>query len=202
MVRDTLCTYCRSNYIIWDYERGDIICGNCGAVLEKIYLNGVVKHSVSTAPFKHDHKYPLMSKHTKLYLKLMERASRYGLVVDNEVVMKYFSGKAPLIKVFKQPNSVSPELTNDERVKIVMNIVNKYPRLASRTERAKYALAKIALAMVMNKLNYLNIRRMKDELNISEVHLRRLLKIINENHDFLREVMNAITLNSHVQASH
>ncbi len=198
----TPCTYCRSNHIIWDYEKGDIICGNCGAVLDKIYLDGVVKHDEDADSFKRDYRCSLISKHTKLYLKLMEKASRYGLVVDNDVVMKYFSGKAPLIKVFKRPAPVNAELTNDERIKIVMSIVNKYPRLASRTERAKYALAKIALAIAMNEANHLDIKRMKNELNISEVHLRRLLKVINENPDFLREVVEAFTLSSRVPASH
>lgn len=187
------CTSCSSCNIVWDYGRGEVICCDCGTVLDKIYVS--VKYSANIRDLTAIESLRtdrLVSAQTRLYLKLLGKALRHGLTVDNQVLMSYFLGKAPLIKVFKNPNTDVGKLVKaDERLKVIMDIINRYPRLASRTERAKIALAKIALSIMLDKK--MDPGELGNELGLSKVHVRRLYKAIIECPEFLHEVSKALT---------
>lgn len=188
------CTSCRSvSNIIWDYERGEVVCGNCGTVLDKIYVSVRYDANIEDIEYIMSPKTrPLISSQTKLYLKLLEKALQHGLVIDNSVLMRYFSGKAPLIKVFRRPNkNLTKIIESDDRLKIVIDVINKYPRLASRTESAKVALARIALALTSG--DRINPKELSSELGLSEVHIRRLYRAVIECPEFLYEVSKVLT---------
>lgn len=194
------CTYCHSMNVMWDYGRGCVVCGDCGTVLDVIYyfhptIN--LQEEQPTRNSRHANNKPSISKHTKTYLRLMRKASEYGLEVDNEVFKKYSSGVSPLIKVFKKPNVDLSRLTAEEPVKIVLDVIRKYPRLASRTDRAKVALAKIALSIVSE--SDIDIKKLSHELGISEVHIRRLHRVITDEFGFLSDVRRIIINNGEVK---
>jgi len=181
---------------VWDYERGCIVCGDCGTVIDLIYQphtpfnlqeDWMIRRSRGV-----DHGISL-SKHTRMYLKLVRKASEYGLVVDNEVFKEYSLGRSPLVKVFKKPNVDLDKFASDEYVRLVLDLMVKYPRLASRTDRAKVALAKIALSSLLDE--ELDVKKLSRELNISEVHIRRLYKAVVSEFGFLDEVRKSL-LNS------
>lgn len=181
---------------MWDYERGCIVCGDCGTVIDVIYQShtpfNLQEDQIVRRSRGIDHSVSL-SKHTRTYLKLVKKASEYGLVVDNEVFKEYSLGRSPLVKVFKKPNVDLNRFTSDEPVRLVLDVMMKYPRLASRTDRAKVALAKIALSSLSEE--GLDVRKLSRELNISEVHIRRLHKIIISEFGFLDEVRRSLTSN-------
>jgi len=184
-----LCTYCYSTNIIWDYERGYVVCGDCGTVLDVIYyysINTSQEDGKQIRKLKSIHHIQSMSKYTSTYLRLTKVASRHGLIVDNEVFMRYISGSTPLVKVFKKPNVDISRFMDNEPIKLVLDLMKNYPKLTSRTDRAKVALAKIALDIVMNK--NLNVKKLSDELGISEVHIRRLYKTLIREYNFLNDV--------------
>jgi len=189
MVSTMLCTYCHSTNVVWDYERGCIVCGDCGTVLDVIYyynINTSQEDSKQVKKLRNTHQVQGMSKHTSTYLKLTKVASRHGLIVDNEVFMKYISGSIPLVKVFKRPNVDVSKFMDREPIKLVLDLMKNYPKLTSRTDRAKVALAKIALDIVMDK--GLDVKKLSSELGISEVHIRRLYKTLIRECEFLNDV--------------
>ncbi|MEM1982334.1 MAG: TFIIB-type zinc ribbon-containing protein [Sulfolobales archaeon] len=179
---------------MWDYERGYIICSDCGTVLDTIYYFHLSNNPREEQLIRNSKKVnynPSISKHTKTYLKLIRKALEYGLEVDNEVFAKYSLGHSPLVKVFKKPEVNLNKLISDESVKMVLDVMKKYPKLASRTDRAKIALAKIALSMVSE--NELDIKKLSHELRISEVHMRRLYRVVVSEFEFLKDVRRTLT---------
>ncbi len=191
------CTYCHSTNVVWDYERGCVVCGDCGTVIDVIYQFHTPFNQRGNHEFRSSKKVrqnPSLNKHTRMYLKLVRKASEHGLVVDNDVFKRYSSGHSQLVKVFKKPNVDLNRLTSGEHVKLVLDVMRKYPRLVSRTDRAKVALAKIALSMLSE--DGLDVRKLSSELSISEVHLRRLQKIVLEEFEFLDDVRTSLLNNA------
>lgn len=194
------CAYCRSLNVVWDFERGCVVCGDCGTVLDVIYCfchSIAPKEEHSIRKSRNGIHKPSISRYTRTYLRLMRRASEYGLEIDNEVFKKYSSGTSPLVKVFKKPSVDLNKLTSEEYVKAVLDVMRKYPRLTSRTDRAKVALVKIALSMVSE--NEVNIKKLSHELRISEVHVRRLHRILASESEFLNDVKRTINNDERVE---
>ncbi len=180
---------------MWDYERGYIVCGDCGTVIDTIYQfhTPLNLHDLQEVrrPSKRTNSKISLSKKTKTYLELVKKAYEYGLTVDNEVFKQYSLGYSPLVKVFKKPNVDFDKLTSDKPMKLVLDTLMKYPKLASRTDRAKVALAKIALSTLSE--SSLDIKKLSNELNLSEAHIRRLYKIVVSEFKFLDDVRRLLT---------
>lgn len=172
------------------------MCSDCGTVVDVIYQSyppfNLQEDHIIRRSRGIDHSVSL-SRHTRTYLKLVRKASEYGLVVDNEVFKEYSLGRSPLVKVFKKPNVDLDRFTSDEPIRLVLDVMMKYPRLASRTDRAKVALAKIALSSLSEE--GLDVKKLSRELNISEVHVRRLHKIVISEFGFLDEVRKSLINN-------
>lgn len=200
MVIITRCTHCNSVNVVWDYERGYIVCGDCGTVIDVIYQSHITfnlnKQEEICRSSKRVNSRIFLNKHTKTYLELVRKAYEYGLTVDNEVFKQYSLGHSPLVKVFKKPNVELSRLTSDRSMKLVLDMLMKYPRLASRTDRAKVALAKIALSTVSE--GKLDIKKLSRELNLSEVHIRRLYKVVISEFKFLEDVRTLLTSTAEV----
>lgn len=180
---------------MWDFKRGQVVCVNCGTVLDTIYYyssndNGVSDELRFTKVRGSEYR-PSLNQYTRTYIKLMQVASRHGLAIDNDVFMKYVSGRSPLVKVFKRPGRALHSGELNEELKIVLDIMKNYPKLTSRTERAKLALAKLALSIVREKGP--DIKRVSKELGISEVHARRLYRALINEPKFITEVQASIS---------
>jgi len=195
------CPYCGSNDIVWDYVRGDVICASCGTVLDRIYVTEqytnpeFVQESVKIrARKKHRDKRVTLTKYTSEYLKLINKIKGSkrlkNIVIDSEQLRRYVDGELPPIKIFKRNPQNVKALLKDPKVKLVLEIMLHFPRLSSRTDRAKVALALMALMLLTGRR--INTREVAEKSGISAMHARRLAKALQENREFVKELKKAI----------
>jgi len=198
------CPYCGSRNIVWDYARGDVICASCGSVLEKIYvieqptskefMQGALKDDCYRG--RRNNKRVTVTKYTSEYLKLMNKVKRSkrlrSVVIDSEQLRKYVDGEGPPVKIFKRNPQDVQALLRDPKVKLVLEIMLRFPRLSSRTDRAKVALALIALMLLAGQR--IDAREVAEKSGISIMHARRLAKTLKENKDFVNELKKFIKL--------
>ena len=174
------CPYCGSSRVVWDYEKGEVICICCASVIDRIYYDvghtlseEVTERSLRSNPHNGYRSYPKLKSITLTYLKFMKKVSRYkGIIVDNRAFLDYLSGKRPHVKILKR--EFNEGKLRDELINKVINVINKYPRLKSRTDRAKLALALIALGIAKgdNVRNVVN--KVREDAKLSTTHVRPL----------------------------
>ncbi len=196
------CPYCGSNDIVWDYVRGDVVCASCGTVLERIYVaEQRIGQELAQEPIKirthrrcgTDRRVTL-TKYTSEYLKLMNKVRRSkrlkNVVIDSEQLRRYVDGEGPPVKIFKRNPQNVQTLLKDPRVRLVLEIMLRFPRLSSRTDRAKVALALMALMLLAGRK--IDAREVAEKSGISTMHARRLAKTLEENREFVEELKRAI----------
>ena len=187
------CPYCGSTNLVWDYQRGEVICTYCASVIDKIY--------VSTKPhgeWGEEHRrsssctsdyVPKLKKATKDYLKILETMSsrnRNDITIDTKAFWEY-QKTGRRVKLLKR--RVNIKYSSDLSVRIAMDVLRKYPKLSSRTDRAKIAIALLAIALVKGaKLNTALITR---EVGLSKVHIKRLEKLVLKERAFIKELKEA-----------
>jgi AraC-like DNA-binding protein len=120
------------------------------------------------------------------YVELLEEVKlRQDLYIDEESFMRYVKlGKR--VKVLRRR---VPQPT-DGVVKEIVKVMSKYPRLCSRTDRAKYALAKVAYAVATG--SSIDIAKLSEELGLSRTHVKRLIKVIYSSSRFIDEVRRLV----------
>ncbi len=195
------CPYCGSLEVMWDYERGDVICTACGTVIEKIYVtNPSPRMNEDLETLKTDIRsfdpMPKLSRTTREYLKLLNELKHSKRLsgkarIDTARFMNYVKLGGNRVKVIKV-DLVNTQLTYDSRVKKVLRIMKKYPRLFSRTDRAKIALALIAISLLTKE--YLQIAKISRSTGLSRMHVRRLLKMVFKEEKFLSEVSKELIM--------
>ncbi len=196
------CPYCGSNDIVWDYVRGDVICASCGTVLERIYVTEqhanqeLVQEPVKTRIHKRygNNRRVTLTKYTSEYLKLIDKVKRSkrlkNIVIDSEQLRRYVDGEGPPVKIFKRNPQNVQTLLKDPKVRLVLEVMLRFPRLSSRTDRAKVALALMALMLLAGRR--INTREVAEKSGISAMHARRLAKALEENREFVEELKKAI----------
>ncbi|PUA32770.1 MAG: hypothetical protein B7O98_04790 [Zestosphaera tikiterensis] len=189
------CPYCGSESIIWSYSSGDVICSECGSVIDRIYTYDECclnqhQNLYSSLPTQTTQGLGL-SKMTKEYLKLVKdlnksRKLKGRVYIDHEMFLKYVSEGGNRVKVLKFRLNNVCGYPNEEYVEKVLDIMRKYPRLSSRTERAKKALALITLNMLhITKVNEVELTKLA---GLSYVHVKRLTSILTKEKEFIKEV--------------
>mgnify|MGYP000088287828 CR=1 FL=1 len=190
------CPYCGSSSIVWDYERGEIICMCCASVVDRIYydLNTIPSEEFREKAISNSHKaqgYPRLRSITLTYLRFIKKVSKHrGIMVDNKAFLDYLNGKRPHVKILKR--KFNEGKLKDELISKVINAMSKYPRLKSRTDRAKLALALIALGIAkgdnMNKV----MNKVRKDAKLSTTHVKRLIRLVMRESMFLRDVKEII----------
>ena len=181
------CPECGSTNIIWDYRTGYIVCSECGIVIDRIYVQytgkniiesrGTNNHLISKAFDRKERKkeYNRKRAHLRRITKLLnEVKNKPYLTIDARAVEEYLMGERAHVKLFKY-KTWKPE--NDLLLKkIIDKVVNTDPILASRTERAKWAIAKIILQLVIN--GKIDTKSIANETKLSITHIRRLINTV------------------------
>lgn len=180
------------NVLVWDEIRGTVVCSECGTVVDSIY--------VTSAGFNHGSELlrdraPAVSGS----LGKLTNASVKYLAILKEIKHK------PLLYI--DPGSFDRYLVLGKRVKVirrklslpkndvldrVVKLTSKYPKLCSRTDRAKYAIAVIAYTLVT--AGSVDILKLSKDLGLSKTHIRRLLKVVKNSRDFLDEVRKSLPI--------
>ena len=184
------CPYCRSSTLIWDYERGEVICPNCGSVIERIYVSSTYFDLNDEGDAEKSlRSEPKLKPITKLYLKFIHRSSilrKSKVKVNKEALLRYLEGKGPHVKIFKKP--FNENKLRDEVINKIINIMNKYPRLKSRTDRAKLALALIAVRIASGENINNVVTTIRKDTALSLTHIKRLMKLVVLERRFIEEV--------------
>jgi len=193
------CTYCGSNELVWRYEEGYIVCSKCGTVLDRIYdynIGSPLLQSESNTDRLSIHRihedYIMRSRRTKLllidlrYRKFQKKLKEYpklrpGLKIRDDVLKALYAGRnVKMVKtiVNEHTEEVKSKLLESKDTKIYLDIIEvfkEYPRISSRTDRVKLALAKI----LYNELVYgfrPSFSSIAKEFRVSVVNLRKAYK--------------------------
>ncbi len=192
------CPYCGSSRVVWDYEKGEVICVRCASVIDKIYYDvgnslseELMERSLRSNSYSRYKNYPRLKSITLTYLKFLRKVSRHkGVVVDNRAFLDYLSGKRPHVKILKR--EFNEGKLRDELINKVINVINKYPRLKSRTDRAKLALALIALGIAKGDNVHNVVSKVREDAKLSTTHVKRLIRLVMRESSFLRDVKEIV----------
>ncbi len=209
------CFYCGCNELVWRYEEGYIVCSRCGTVLDRIYDYNIGS-SLLRSELKTDrlsiHKvhedYNMKSRRTKLllinlrYRKFRKKLKEYpklrpGLKIRDDVLEALYAGrKVKMVKtiVNEHTEEVKNKLLESRDTKIYLNIIEvfkEYPKISSRTDRVKLALAKI----LYNELVYgfkPSFSSIAKEFRVSVVNLRKAYKDLRKYSEVYVKAKNII----------
>lgn len=197
-VAGMICPECLSkNTIIWDYKNGVLVCSACGTVLDKLYdfecnratnvnneVYGYVRKNLNEKTVRTEKCLRLRENRVNTYFKVFRKFNlRPGVRVKDEVIKELALGKkVKLVKTLTRCNAVDlsnvlsgPEL---EQARIILNLINECPRLASRTDRVKQALAVLILYKIKNiNVSYSEIAR---KFHVDPANLMRAYKVFKD----------------------
>ncbi len=177
--------------LIWDYEKGEVICSNCGYVVDRIYDYGPPRVDESEEIWReirirnNPRRNPLTRKYRHHY-RLYREAESYvrgkpWLEIDYD---KFFeTGK--MVNTIKSRATIEAEKKIEDRK--LWGVINRgieyirktHPIALARSGRGKYALAYI-VAVYLDKKTLPSPEEVIDTFNISETSYRRLVKIAKE----------------------
>ena len=184
------CPYCGAeNSLLWDEGRGTVVCSECGTVVDSIYVNGGSSGHGLEPPEGPKGRGRTVSRSlgrlsdaSLKYLEILEEIrGRPMLYVDSDSFGRYLAlGKR--VKVVRRRSCLPRSETLDR----ILAVMVKYPRLCSRTDRAKYAIAVIAYALATE--GFADVPALSRGLGLSKTHVRRLLRVVRSSREFLCEV--------------
>jgi len=189
------CPYCDSPNVVWDYEKGEIICEDCASVVEKIYVSSIDRNycitEIENEKVRIHEFMPRLSKMTREYLKILKDVGgKDSIVIDINAFLEY-QKTGRRVKVLRRRASPNVDLLlKDTTIRTTMSILQKYPRLSARTDRAKVAIALLALSLIKGAQD--DISSLTKETGLSKVHIRRLEKLILKERLFIEELKEVI----------
>jgi len=204
-----ICPECSSrDSIIWDYKNGTLVCTACGLVVDRLYDFDCYKIEANDkngynakGNIMYREKIKETSKHLRRckntvneYYRILKHFNlRPGVRVKDEVLRDIALGKKiKLVKTLVRGNTI--ELSNVlkgnelEQAKIILDVLNEYPRIASRTDRVKQALSILILYKIKNvNVSYSEIAR---KFHVDPVNLMRAYKILKTKYykDFVEDI--------------
>ncbi len=197
------CPWCGSTELVWDSERGDVICVKCGSVVDRIYVSTPSRREEDVPGFNpascradlsRARRCAHLSRLTKEYLRVMEhiksRKRLSDVVIDSSRLKEFVEGSGHRIKVLKRRPEVVSKAVGDKCVRLALNVMASFPRLRSRTDRAKVALAMLALALAMGRK--VNVKEVAEGSGLSTMHVRRLKKLLSEEGGYVESVRRAL----------
>ncbi len=177
------------------------MCSACATVLDQVYVNDGIYgdleelHVGKRRGFRRFSSVMYrLSEVSAKYVELLEEARlKQELYIDEESFMMYLTlGKR--VKVLRRR---APQ-PRDEVIKEIVKAMSKYPKLCSRTDRAKYALAEVAYAIATG--SSIDTAKLSKELGLSRTHVKRLVKVIHSSARFVDEVRKVVS--SHIAVAY
>ena len=206
------CPECKSDNILWDYKAGTVVCCNCGLVIDYIYEEPKQKYSTdctlnlntkmyNKTKYRISEIYIIKSR-IKMYHKLVYRTKEYyritrklkkkSIILDEEAFKEYLEGKRGHVRLFRHKYITSTKNIPEKIREIIKKIIDNDPVLASRTERAKIALAYIILGLLENDGN-LNLHKIAKSTSLSVTHVKRLLATIRQRQYVLKAAQHLLS---------
>ncbi|MEZ0290886.1 MAG: TFIIB-type zinc ribbon-containing protein [Sulfolobales archaeon] len=178
------CPSCGSEDVVWDYQRGEVICSSCGLVIDTIYYtarrfsekNESSERKVLKAVSLRRESAPGVI--VKAYSKFFSWwRLRKNLEIDRDLLLRAYEGSSVsrVIRHIKD-SKLEKLLQISPTLKKVFNYIDLYPRLSSRTFRAKVLVSYLLLREAYGTPISLNM--LSRAFSISRNHLLRIRKEI------------------------
>lgn len=151
------CPYCGSLELVWDDKSGDVVCANCGSVIDKVYyLGGLFYNDDETIPITVGLNVPTSVKKYKEQLRLIKRKRKREMVIYNGSFIK------------ESNLNVMKLIENNERLLIIYDIIDSLTVFKTRNPKYK-------LAIGIYLYNRSEFEKLKKSLNISERYMKKIL---------------------------
>ncbi len=209
------CPYCGGVEIVWRYNEGYVVCSSCGTVIDKIYDytcktygndSSALQYKLTLSKLHEDFNIKLRSikwalidiryRRFKRKLKVFPKL-RPGLKIREEVLEAIYNGKeVKLVKtiVNELTEEVKSKLSESEETRIyldLLEIFKVYPKISSRTDRVKLALAKIVYNEIVYgfRPSFASVAR---EFHVSVVNLRKAYKELQKYSEIYVKARNLV----------
>lgn len=182
------CIECNSKNLIWDFSRGEIVCSNCGIVQDKIYTYEATprRGEIVCHDFKSDSS--RIEEAKKRILRFHKETKKYKLKpylkISEETIEKILRGEE--VKRVKTIVRVDKVEVSRRESSTILEIFSKYPRVTSRSDRVKEALAELLVEYV--KEGRLKVNLIAQKYKVHPTNLRRAYKIALSYKDLIGEV--------------
>jgi len=188
------CPYCNHTEVIWDYERGYLVCPNCGSVLMPLITNAVpsperakdlystdwsgirtvresLQDKVRASYARHLSR---IVKEVTLYERYARRA-RKNVEVNLDALMNG-RGKERVYK-HRNDDQLQRLVEQDDELKRVLEaVVERDPVFSSRTYRGKVAIALMLKYIIHGEEP--NLEEIIKLTSISRTHAKRLYRLV------------------------
>ncbi len=183
------CPYC-NGVLIWDHQRGDIVCSECGTVIDRIYImdktigieDSGVECSRGSRKLVNVRGTP---RSYSMYMRMyrMIRNSSRDLMINEQRFNALVRGEIGQVNILTSPGSImsSKLVDSDEELRgILDNIVSRIPRLASRTYKGKVTAALLIKLIYREKRDpgYKVFREVASKTGTSIGHVKRIYRVL------------------------
>lgn len=186
------CPICSSDTIVWDYYHGQVVCTNCGTVIDVVYIEyqysvadnigrglPTVREGIARKKQReHSSRLRSQSREVKLY-EVYARRARKDVIVNFEALKKRLYGEGKeRIYIHKFEPKLREQINQDKELQQLLAIIDRDPLLASRTLRGKVAIA-LMLKYVLNNMEP-DFDAISKFTSLSRTHVRRLYKQLHD----------------------
>jgi len=183
------CPVCSSDAIIWDYYYGQIVCTNCGTVIDIVYTE--YQHSITSnytrqglptvregiarkRQREQGSRLRSQNREVRLY-EIYARRARKDVIVNFEALKKVLHGSSKeRIYIHKSEPKLREQISQDKELQQLLAIIDQDPLLASRTLRGKVAIA-LMFKYVLNNTEP-DFDTISKFTSLSRTHVRRLYR--------------------------
>jgi len=152
------CPYCGSTEIIWDSKGGNVVCANCGSVLDRVYITSTAyEEQVAQPSIQYELFYEIVKREREFKRVFNRNGSKWRkIVVHNGALVRETS--LPAMKLIE----------SNERFLIIYDFVNSLPQFRTKTIKNKLAIG----LYLFDKKEFEKYRR---QLDVSEKYIKKLL---------------------------
>lgn len=195
------CPICGSREVVWDEYRGEIICSSCGTVIDQIYYTPKTSLEISLERGETEKQKKIRrslerpGKIIKTYNKLFASWSlRKGLEINIESLNSLREGvyNGHVFKYYKDP-LLEKMLEISPTLKKIYDYTSMFPRLASRTFRARLLISYIVLKEASRSL--ISNSLMSKAFSVSKNHLNRVRKELKK-YPEIHKLVYSLEINS------
>jgi transcription initiation factor TFIIIB Brf1 subunit/transcription initiation factor TFIIB len=184
------CPYCNSIDLVYDFEKGYVVCKECGTVIETIfveqflgvaqeYVNDVVKSVKNAMKFKRAYSYRLkLSEYVKEVNRYEDfvRRCRKNVKVDLDAIKIVANGGKARVYRHVNDDGLKKLVKEDEIIGKILEVLEEDAILSSRTFRSKVALALLIKDLITH--GEADIDEIAHKTSVSKVHMQRLVKVL------------------------
>ncbi|ADM26885.1 Zinc finger TFIIB-type domain protein [Ignisphaera aggregans DSM 17230] len=204
------CPYCKSQNIIHDFTHGYVVCGECGTIIDELYIEffentsyeeakpmglPTVREGLNKKVARAMGMYIAKLSHdVAVYEKYAKRA-RKGVRVDLEMIQRRLAGDKVRVYRHESEDKLRELIEGDAILRsIIDRIIDRDPLFSSRTLRGKIALALIIKQLITRgDIDYEEIAR---QAHMSKTHIKRLVKLLKLRYRDIASIKMRIAIKS------